>query len=99
MRILDVAQEGDDVVYVNVEHLETPPVVGTEEMNLVTATGNAVMEAIRDLIKVNAGFREQLTFMYTRLDPKQDPGKFADFVLLCSQRAQTNYRRLSKPCQ
>jgi ATP-dependent Lon protease len=81
VQLLDVAKHTNDrLLYIKAKHLSTSPVVGVDEMNMVTATGNAVMEAMRDLVKINPSFREQLGFMYTRVDPKQEPGKFADFV-------------------
>ena len=82
VRLLDVArQDENELIYVNVEHLKTEPIVGAEDIEIVNAHAQAVLQALRDWIKRDPSLLEQMAFMRARIDPLTEPGRFADFVL------------------
>ena len=82
IRLLDVAkQDANELVYVNVEHLNTELIVGENDVEMVNAHAQAVLQALRDWIKRDPSLLEQMAFMRARIDPLTEPGRFADFVL------------------
>jgi ATP-dependent Lon protease len=82
IRLLDVAkQDKNELVYVNIDHLKTEPIIGASDIEMVNAHAQAVLQALRDWIKRDQSLLEQISFMRARIDPLTEPGRFADFVL------------------
>ena len=54
-------------MYVNVEHLNTELIVGENDVEMVNAHAQAVLQALRDWIKRDPSLLEQMAFMGTIL--------------------------------